>query len=44
MDSQLAVMSTTNHLYNTSLYDTLTPESLVRAPVYTQGNSTICGC
>lgn len=30
MDSKLAVLSTTNHLYNTSLYDTLTHESLVR--------------
>ena len=29
MDSKLAVLSTTNHLYNTSLYDTLTHESLV---------------
>ena len=35
MDSQLAVLSTTNHLYNTSLYDRLTPESLVRP-------STVC--
>ena len=31
MNSKLAVLSTTNHLYNTSLYDTLTHESLVRS-------------
>ena len=31
MDSKLAVLSTTNHLYNASLYDSLTHESLVRA-------------
>ena len=29
MDSKLAVLSTTNHLYNTSLYGSLTHESLV---------------
>lgn len=31
MDSGLAVLSTTNHFFNTSAYSSLTPQSLVRA-------------
>lgn len=30
MDSKMVVLSTTNKMFNTSLYDSLTHESLVR--------------
>jgi hypothetical protein len=32
MDSGLAVLSTTNHFFNTSAYSALTPQSLVCPP------------
>lgn len=33
MDSKMVVVSTTNKMFNTSLYDSLTPKSLVRTPL-----------
>lgn len=47
MDSKMVVISTTNKMFNTSLYDSLSPESLVRCfiqSLFHTVSALICGC